>query len=180
MGTFKVSKMRYIVTVAFVLTLFATAVNAHFSLNFPPPRGTFNAANEVNFCGNITFRNERANYMYADICVADGYTTPAANRTQFPLSDGYITLRTGHPHWTCTSDFQIITPCTDLYSDIDYQAGVLFSTAQNPTAWENFTLVTGYSSTQLPGNYCLPLDFSKSSAASGLQAGQNITIQVRT
>ena len=124
---------------------------------------------------------ERRAHIYTDIGIADSYTTPAANRTPFPLSEGYITLRSGHAHWTGTSKFQNYHPCTDLYSDIDYEAGILFSTAQNPTTWEDFKLVTGYSAENpLAGNYCLPLDFSKSSAASGLQAGQNITIQVRT
>ncbi|KAI0252602.1 hypothetical protein BJV78DRAFT_1308111, partial [Lactifluus subvellereus] len=37
----------------------ATAINAHFYLVFPPPRGVFNATNEVNFCGTV-------NYNYVD------------------------------------------------------------------------------------------------------------------
>ncbi len=102
LGAFKVSKMRY--TFVFILALFATAVNAHFRLQFPPPRGEFNAANEVNFCGT-SYSKTSDQHIILTSFVADSYTTPAANRTQFPLSNGYFTLRTGHGHWICASDF---------------------------------------------------------------------------
>ena len=36
-----------------LLTSAITAVNAHFQLAFPPPRGPFDDDNEVNFCGNV-------------------------------------------------------------------------------------------------------------------------------
>ncbi|KAG6841056.1 hypothetical protein C0991_002267 [Blastosporella zonata] len=58
----------------------ATAVNAHFQLQFPTPRGVFNEDNEPNFC--------------------DGYLTPASNRTTFPLSGGFLSLNSEHPQFT--------------------------------------------------------------------------------
>ncbi|KAF8168333.1 hypothetical protein B0H34DRAFT_685114 [Crassisporium funariophilum] len=58
----------------------AVVANAHFQLQFPPPRGVFNENNEPNFC--------------------DGYTTPSVNRTQFPLGGGFFTLNSEHPTWT--------------------------------------------------------------------------------
>jgi hypothetical protein len=30
-----------------------TAVNAHFNMSFPPPRGALNYSNEVYFCGKV-------------------------------------------------------------------------------------------------------------------------------
>lgn len=36
-----------------LLTGAITAVNAHFELAFPVPRGPFDDDNEVNFCGNV-------------------------------------------------------------------------------------------------------------------------------
>jgi hypothetical protein len=39
-------------TVALFASAF-TAVNAHFQLAYPPPRGPFDDDNEVNFCGNV-------------------------------------------------------------------------------------------------------------------------------
>lgn len=36
---------------AALLSCLVTAASAHFQLQYPYPRGVFNAANEVNFCG---------------------------------------------------------------------------------------------------------------------------------
>jgi len=56
-------------------------------------------------------------------------------------------------------------------------AGVLVSTAQNVTSFSNFSQVNSFAQAQGAGTFCIPLDFSKSNVT-GLQAGQNITIQV--
>ncbi|KAF8078384.1 hypothetical protein FPV67DRAFT_1404369 [Lyophyllum atratum] len=63
-----------------LLLALTAAVNAHFQLQFPPPRGVFNEDNEPTFC--------------------DGYKTPASNRSTFPLSGGFFTLNSEHPQWT--------------------------------------------------------------------------------
>ncbi|KAF5311836.1 hypothetical protein D9619_003325 [Psilocybe cf. subviscida] len=64
----------------YTIALLAATANAHFQLQFPPPRGSFNENNEPNFC--------------------DGYLTPSTNRTEFPLSGGFFTLNSEHPSWT--------------------------------------------------------------------------------
>jgi len=38
-------------TIVFLLTLLAVGVNAHFQLQFPPPRGVFDEDKEPTFCG---------------------------------------------------------------------------------------------------------------------------------
>jgi hypothetical protein len=92
--------MRFIVV--FFLALLTAVVNAHFQLQFPPPRGPFNAPDEVKFCGaSQTFATIYIIHSY--LSVPDGYPNAASNRTLFPLSGGYITLKTGHPNWTCRS-----------------------------------------------------------------------------
>jgi len=45
--------MRSPIFVLFAL-LSAVAVNAHFQLQFPPPRGTFDEDNEPHLCGAST------------------------------------------------------------------------------------------------------------------------------
>ncbi|KAJ3894042.1 hypothetical protein GG344DRAFT_86804 [Lentinula edodes] len=65
---------------ALILTGLFAAVNAHFQLQFPPPRGVFVEDQEPNFC--------------------DGYDSVASNRTSFPLSGGIISLNSEHPQWT--------------------------------------------------------------------------------
>jgi hypothetical protein len=42
-----------------------TAVNAHFQLQFPPPRGVFDDTNEVNFCGNAHWSTFRSDFNIA-------------------------------------------------------------------------------------------------------------------
>ena len=85
--------------IAFVLLTGAiTTVNAHFRLAYPPPRGLFNASNEVYFCGNV------ASFSFIRILIlgTDNYTQAVSNRSEFPLSGGYITLHSGHLNWRCT------------------------------------------------------------------------------
>ncbi|KAF8971572.1 hypothetical protein BDZ97DRAFT_1651067 [Flammula alnicola] len=123
--------------VAFFLALLAAvAVNAHFQLQFPPPRGVFNQNNEPTFC--------------------DGYLTPAANRTEFPLSGGFFSLNSEHPQWV---------------------AGVLVSTLANPQSFNNFSQVNSFFQLNGEGAFCIPLDFSKSNVTS-LTSGQNVTLQI--
>jgi hypothetical protein len=81
-----------------LLTSAITAVNAHFHLYYPPPRGPFDADNEVNFCGNVARFSSIRDLMFA----ADNYVNAVSNRSEFPLSGGYVTLRSGHPNWSRT------------------------------------------------------------------------------
>ncbi|KAI0318616.1 hypothetical protein OF83DRAFT_1241998 [Amylostereum chailletii] len=59
--------------------LFA-AVQAHFTLNFPDPRGAFVEDDEPTFC--------------------DGYAHASSNRSSFPLSGGFVKITSEHPSWT--------------------------------------------------------------------------------
>ncbi|KAJ4494280.1 hypothetical protein C8R41DRAFT_310545 [Lentinula lateritia] len=72
------SIMRF--STALILTGLFAAVNAHFQLQFPPPRGVFVEDQEPDFC--------------------DGYDSVASNRTSFPLTGGIISLDSEHPQWT--------------------------------------------------------------------------------
>ncbi|KAF9017148.1 hypothetical protein BDZ89DRAFT_1022326 [Hymenopellis radicata] len=66
---------------SFSLILSATTlVTAHFTLDFPEPRGVFVSDNQVDFCG--------------------GYNNAASNRSQFPLSGGFFTITSGHGDFT--------------------------------------------------------------------------------
>ncbi|KAG5719316.1 hypothetical protein E4T56_gene13297 [Termitomyces sp. T112] len=114
-----------------------TAVSAHFQLQFPPPRGVFEMNDEITFC--------------------DGYMTPAATRSTFPLSNGFFSLNSEHPQFT---------------------TGVFVSTAGNPTSFNNFTQVKPFFQTEGEGIFCFPLSLSSSSNATSLQNGQNVTIQI--
>ncbi|PFH50744.1 hypothetical protein AMATHDRAFT_60586 [Amanita thiersii Skay4041] len=68
------------VPTAVVLTSLIAAVNAHFQLQFPAPRGPFNEDKEPTFC--------------------DGFNNPTNNRTTFPLSGGFFSLNSEHPQWS--------------------------------------------------------------------------------
>ncbi|KAG6832205.1 hypothetical protein H0H92_004170 [Tricholoma furcatifolium] len=114
----------------------ATAVSAHFQLQYPPPRGVFVEDEEPTFC--------------------DGYDTPATNRTTFPLSGGFFSLNSEHPQWT---------------------TGVLVSSAQDPTSFNNFSQVVPYFQTDGEGLFCFPFDFSSFTNSTGFKDGQNVTIQ---
>ncbi|KAI9572656.1 hypothetical protein HD554DRAFT_1336551 [Boletus coccyginus] len=121
---------------------FAAVANAHFQLQYPLPRGPFVSAAEVGFC--------------------DGYTNATQNRTIFPISDGVINLKSGHPSWT---------------------VGVIISTIQNPTSFVDFNSSAGYQLAvpffQSNGTqrYCFPINIA-ASGVSGVQEGANVTIQV--
>jgi len=135
------NEMRF-ATLAFLFDVI-TVVNAHFELAYPVPRGPFDDDNEVNFC--------------------DNYVNAVDNRTEFPLSGGYVTLSSFHPTWTL---------------------GVLISTVQDPTSFSNFTNSSGgqqfarsFASGSGEGAFCIPLDLSDT-GISGVSAGANVTIQI--
>ncbi|KDR84759.1 hypothetical protein GALMADRAFT_217823 [Galerina marginata CBS 339.88] len=86
----------------------------------------------------------------------DGYLTPSTNRTEFPLSGGFFTLNSEHPSWT---------------------AGVLLSTAADPTSFNNFSQINNFFQVKGEGGFCIPLDF-KTSNATGLKTGDNVTVQI--
>ncbi|KAG5648154.1 hypothetical protein DXG03_006108 [Asterophora parasitica] len=118
------------------------SANAHFRLLFPEPRGQFVADNEPQYCG--------------------GYTQVTQNRTTFPLSGGFFTIKSGHP---------------------DFTAGVIISTLQNPISFDNFTvngkqqIASAYAKNANAGTFCLPLDLAASGVA-GVKDGANVTIQI--
>ncbi|GLB36371.1 putative GPI anchored protein [Lyophyllum shimeji] len=121
---------------------FITGVNAHFRLLYPEPRGVFVADNEPKFCG--------------------GYNNAVNNRSTFPLSGGFFSIRSGHPGWT---------------------AGVIISTVQNPTSFDNFSsqgeqqIVSPYAKQENAGTFCIPLNISNANI-DGVKEGANVTIQV--
>ena len=81
----------------FLFALLAASVNAHFQLQYPPPRGVFDEDNEPTFCGTI----RQLHSIFDDVYfVLDGYLTAITNRSQFPLSGGFFSLNSEHPKWT--------------------------------------------------------------------------------
>ncbi|TFK41392.1 hypothetical protein BDQ12DRAFT_591019, partial [Crucibulum laeve] len=125
-----------------VLAAFTSVANAHFRLLYPEPRGAFVADQEPNFCG--------------------GYTDAVSNRSTFPLSGGFFTVKTGHPDWT---------------------AGVIISTVQNPRSFDNFSVngqqqfVSNYAKEADAGTFCIPLNISAANVE-GVRDGSNVTIQI--
>lgn len=126
-----------------LLTGVITTVNAHFQLSYPPPRGPFVEDNEVNFC--------------------DSYVQAVSNRSEFPLSGGYVTLNSEHSSWSLA---------------------VLLSTVQDPTSFDNFKTSSGqsqlardFASGSGEGGFCIPLDLNNTDI-SGVQDGANVTIQL--
>lgn len=84
-------------SIILLLSCFASIATAHFQLQFPSPRGVFDEDNEPSFCG--AYRIGWGG-RFADGCLLDGYNNPATNRTQFPLTNGIITLNSEHTQWT--------------------------------------------------------------------------------
>ncbi len=83
-------------TSAFLLGLFASAT-AHFTLLYPLPRGEFVEDDEPNVevhSGGMTASTDRSGYA------SGGYTEVTTNRTAFPLSGGFFTIKTGHAGFT--------------------------------------------------------------------------------
>ncbi|KAF9643652.1 hypothetical protein BDM02DRAFT_3123125 [Thelephora ganbajun] len=130
-------------TWSILATAFAavSVVNAHFSITFPEVRGPFNEDNEPQFC--------------------DGYMEPA-NRTRFPLTNGFITWESSH------------SPST---------IGVLLSTSASPTSYGDFHTPSG--GDQLVVDYfkatgtsgCVRI-MPTAAGISGIQNGSNITLQM--
>ncbi|KAJ8588208.1 hypothetical protein M405DRAFT_820069 [Rhizopogon salebrosus TDB-379] len=90
-------------------TVLSTAVQAHFQLQYPIPRGPFVQDSEPSFC--------------------DGYNDAVDNRTVFPLSNGIININSEHPLWTAgvlVSTFQDPNNFSDFNSSSGYQMGVQF------------------------------------------------------
>ncbi|KAH9006004.1 hypothetical protein EDB86DRAFT_3061712 [Lactarius hatsudake] len=119
-----------------------TVVNAHFQVSYPPPRGPFDEDNEVNFC--------------------DNYVNAVSNRSEFPLSGGFVTLNSEHTSWSLA---------------------ILLSTVQDPTSFNNFTTSSGqqqfarnFASGSGEGGFCIPLDLNNT-GISGVQNNANVTIQ---
>ncbi|KAF8350265.1 hypothetical protein F5887DRAFT_1279508 [Amanita rubescens] len=119
---------------AAISAFFIAAVNAHFQLQFPPPRGPFVMNNEPGFC--------------------DGYTSATANRTLFPLSGGFFSLNSEHPQWVAGvllatglpadnfSEFNQIKPYFTQSGEGIYCFPLLFNSpnATNLTNGENVTI----------------------------------------
>ncbi|PPR01185.1 hypothetical protein CVT24_006061 [Panaeolus cyanescens] len=136
------------------LSLFlASAVHAHFQLQYPPPRGVFVEDNEPKFCGKSphSFKVMDAD----DESNADGYTNVTTNRTHFPLTGGAFSWNSEHPQWV----------------------SAFFISTTNATSFNDFTQVNGFMNGEGEGVVCVDLDL-KSSNATGLTNGQNVTIQV--
>ncbi|KAF9451779.1 hypothetical protein P691DRAFT_806877 [Macrolepiota fuliginosa MF-IS2] len=123
------------------LALFASTANAHFRLNFPAPRGP-DTEGELKFCA--------------------GYTEVTTNRTTFPLSGGFFTIKQNHTPWS---------------------GAVLISTEQNPNDFGAFNDTKGeqfvryWANTDVVGNLCIPLDLSRTNIP-GVRDGANVTIQI--
>jgi hypothetical protein len=125
-----------------LLTGAITVVNAHFQVAYPPPRGVFVEDNEPTFC--------------------DGYVQAVGNRSEYPLSGGFVTLNSEHPSWSLA---------------------IIISTVQDPTSFDNFTNSTGgqqivrnFASGSGEGGFCIPLNLN-STDISGVQDGANVTLQ---
>lgn len=98
-----------------------------------------------------------------EVNFCDNYVDAVSNRSEFPLKGGFVTLQSEHPSWSL---------------------GVLLSTVQDPTSFNNFTnssggqqLARNFSSFSGAGGFCIPLDLS-STGISGVSDGANVTIQL--
>ncbi|KIY45340.1 hypothetical protein FISHEDRAFT_49327 [Fistulina hepatica ATCC 64428] len=118
-------------TFLFTALALVGAVQAHFQLQFPTPRGVFNMDNEVDFC--------------------DGYDTPATNRTTFPLSGGFFSLNSEHESWTAgvfvsaaadPTSFDNFTQVKSFFSETGEGLYCFPLNLSNDTALTNGTNVT--------------------------------------
>ncbi|KAF9042093.1 hypothetical protein BJ165DRAFT_1331430, partial [Panaeolus papilionaceus] len=85
----------------------------------------------------------------------DGYTNPTANRTRFPLTGGVFSWNSEHPDWV----------------------SAFFISTTNATSFNDFSQVNAFFQATGEGVVCVSLDL-KSSNATGLTNGQNVTVQV--
>jgi hypothetical protein len=108
------------------------------------------------------------------------------NRTSFPLSGGVVTLNSEHPKWTRTSNpppptRPVITSLLIVFCNV---VGILISTVQDPTSFDNFTTTSGqqqlardFATGSGEGGFCIPLPLNNT-GISGVQNGANVTIQL--
>ncbi|KAI6045125.1 hypothetical protein EDC04DRAFT_2877442 [Pisolithus marmoratus] len=85
----------------------AAVANAHFQLQYPPPRGSWNVDQEPTFC--------------------DGYMDAVSDKIVFPFANGVINLNSEHPQWTVgviVSTKQDPTSFSDFNSSSGYQMAV--------------------------------------------------------
>ena len=109
-----------------------------------------------------------------DICAhADGYTTAVSNRTEFPLSGGFISLNSEHPVWACEC-----LPFSPLVRGVLTlgAVGVQLSTLANPQSFQNFSAAVPFFQVTGEGLFCFPVDLA-SAGLDGVQDGANITLQ---
>ncbi|KAI0271511.1 hypothetical protein BC834DRAFT_818334 [Gloeopeniophorella convolvens] len=133
--------MRFATSV--LLASVVASVSAHFQLGYPAPRGPFVEDSEPNFC--------------------DDYVHAVSNRSEFPLSGGFVTLTSEHTNWNLA---------------------VLISTVQDPTSFDNFSTPSGqnqlarnFATATGEGEFCIPLDLSNTGISS-VKDGANVTIQL--
>ncbi|KIP10575.1 hypothetical protein PHLGIDRAFT_65374 [Phlebiopsis gigantea 11061_1 CR5-6] len=118
-----------------ILAALLGSASAHFQLQYPPPRGVFAEDTEPTFC--------------------DGYTSAVSNRTEFPLSGGFVSLNSEHPVWAL---------------------GVQLSTLANPQSFQNFSAAVPFFQVTGEGLFCFPVDLAAAGLA-GVQDGANVTLQ---
>ncbi|KAH9964448.1 hypothetical protein BC827DRAFT_1127694 [Russula dissimulans] len=98
-----------------------------------------------------------------EVNFCDSYVDAVSNRSEFPLKGGFVTLNSEHVSWSL---------------------GILLSTVQDPTSFNNFTnssgqeqLARNFASATGEGGFCIPLDLSNT-GISGVADGANVTIQL--
>ncbi|KAI9028094.1 hypothetical protein CLU79DRAFT_682344, partial [Phycomyces nitens] len=110
---------------------------AHFSLTYPPTRGFSESIEATAPCG--------------------GYDTPLANRTQFPLTNGFVEINAEHPTYT-------------------YQVNILINNSPTAADFTSSNLVTVASGkNSFPMAACLPLNLT---AAPEAKNGTLATLQI--
>lgn len=122
-----------------LIILLQSSINhvfAHFTLDYPTSRGFNDDTESTAPCGN--------------------FNTVSSNRTQFPLSNGFVEIYSGHTSYSYTVNVIINNDLTGNYSNNDL--------VQVATGSRNY-----------PQNACLSLDLGKNAA---IKDGMNGTIQV--
>jgi len=111
--------------------------------------------------------------------LTDGYTNATTNRTLFPLNDGIVSFKTGHPDFT--SRFCLVDYARS--KQIVVIVGFIVSTKAEASSFSDFNTSSGYQ-IGVPfvkysgsGQFCLPINLAKS-GISGIQEGANVTVQV--
>ncbi|KAF8922325.1 hypothetical protein CPB85DRAFT_1267010 [Mucidula mucida] len=97
----------------------------------------------------------------------------------------HFTLDFPQPRGVLVSDMKSTFVVVGLFDDTSFVlAGVLLSTAQNPTSFDNFKtaggedqVVRGWATEEDGGTFCIPLSLNNT-GISGVESGGNITIQI--